>query len=598
MLDIEQMVRAGAESAGTSRIILAACYDLSARLCHDLADRRLIDGYISNNASSLGNPSDPLVRGRWVDRDAGRWRIDAQGCPTVLFLGSEHQVSGRMLLEAQRSGVRNILVVHNDGTISANIDVRVNLISRATTALVRGFLKSSIVRRGALKSINSIINLSFDKAFELIYTLLRDRLRLPKSEFIPGRVLLISGSLGPGGAERQIAYTAAGIMKRNEYKVFVGCNYLDPPGDFFRAHIEDAGAKVLPVPFDVPEFRSPEMIALRQGLVPYDPVGMQNLLFTVFHYALLIHSVKPAIVHTWMDSCNVLAGIAADIVGVPALVQSGRSVAPDNFSIFQPFMRPGYLKLLGRRPTIFLNNSRAGAEDYARWLGVCPERFRVIHNGFEFPRDVSRDTAIAERLRLGIPPNAFVVGSIIRYSEEKRPKLLIDMGRILLSHHQDIKLVFFGAGPMLDEMRSYIHSQKLSNSIILPGFTNDAWSSLAAMDVFVLASRMEGLPNVLIEAQGCGLPIVCTAVGGMSETYIEGETGFGVRSGTPEDLAEAVSRLVRDPHLHKKMAEKAFRHARDNFGLDQMVSQTLAAYHDAEKLDSPSGAKVNQRTLR
>ena len=69
-----------------------------------------------------------------------------------------------------------------------------------------------------------------------------------------------------------------------------------------------------------------------------------------------------------------------------------------------------------------------------------------------------------------------------------------------------------------------------------------------------------------------------TMVGGAPETFLEGETGIGVASATPEALADAVLRLVHDPVSRKKMAQRAYKFAREQFSVDRMISQTLDAY--------------------
>ena len=101
------------------------------------------------------------------------------------------------------------------------------------------------------------------------------------------------------------------------------------------------------------------------------------------------------------------------------------------------------------------------------------------------------------------------------------------------------------------------------------------------MDVFVLTSRIEGLPNVMIEAQAVGLPVVCTGAGGMAETFIEGETGFAVPSGAAVDFAQSIARLIDDDELRTRMGQHAAHHAREAFGIGRMVDQTLAAYGSA-----------------
>src|SRR5436309_3000573 len=99
-------------------------------------------------------------------------------------------------------------------------------------------------------------------------------------------------------------------------------------------------------------------------------------------------------------------------------------------TIFQPYMAAAYRAIFRRREVVLLNNSYAGANDYSRWLAVPRDRFRVIHNGFEFP-DISPKTRTERRKEYGIPEDAIVVGSVLRFGEEKRPELLMDITRIL-----------------------------------------------------------------------------------------------------------------------------------------------------------------------
>ena len=136
---------------------------------------------------------------------------------------------------------------------------------------------------------------------------------------------------------------------------------------------------------------------------------------------------------------------------------------------------------------------------------------------------------------------------------------------------------------LLEEMRSYVASLGLQNVIHLPGVTDTSWEVLGAMDVFVLTSRMEGLPNVLIEAQASGLPVVCTRVGGTGETFIENETGVSVEDATPSTLAAAASRILADADLRTHMSACARVHARNVFGLKPMIDATLKAYAHAER---------------
>ena len=121
----------------------------------------------------------------------------------------------------------------------------------------------------------------------------------------------------------------------------------------------------------------------------------------------------------------------------------------------------------------------------------------------------------------------------------------------------------------------------LSDKILLPGHTNDAWTALAAMDLFVLTSRIEGLPNVVIEAQAMGVPVVATDVGGTREALIDGETGWAISEHTPQALAKACLDLLDDPKKRLEAGSRATRYARATFSLESMIDHTLATYAEA-----------------
>ena len=131
----------------------------------------------------------------------------------------------------------------------------------------------------------------------------------------------------------------------------------------------------------------------------------------------------------------------------------------------------------------------------------APENFRAVHNGFEFPEIDFAEARAAVRREHRIPLDAPVIGSIMRFTEEKRPDLFIEMARLIHHRHPQTHFIVFGAGPMLDGLRDNVNQKGLQHVIQLPGMTKQPWRSLAAMDIFVLTSRMEGLPNVLVEVQ-------------------------------------------------------------------------------------------------
>ena len=100
---------------------------------------------------------------------------------------------------------------------------------------------------------------------------------------------------------------------------------------------------------------------------------------------------------------------------------------------------------------------------------------------------------------------------------------------------------------------------------------------LEEMDIFLLTSSVEGLPNVIIEAQGFGVPVVCTDAGGVSEIVSEGVTGIIVDSSEAQIIADSMVDLISGNRI-PKMREEAILESRKRFSVEQMISKTRETY--------------------
>jgi len=135
-----------------------------------------------------------------------------------------------------------------------------------------------------------------------------------------------------------------------------------------------------------------------------------------------------------------------------------------------------------------------------------------------------------------------------------------------------------GDGPLREEARRRARARGLGDRIVMPGNEKDAAIAIAAMDVFLLTSRLEGLPNVLIEAQALGVPVVTTDGGGAAETLIQGKTGYAVRPHSTDLLANAILRILSDTPWREAARQTSQRFVRERFSMSQMVDRTLDAY--------------------
>jgi glycosyltransferase involved in cell wall biosynthesis len=263
------------------------------------------------------------------------------------------------------------------------------------------------------------------------------------------------------------------------------------------------------------------------------------------------------------------------------VILAGRNVSPRHFPyILLPLMRPAYLAMATRREALFINNSHGGAEDYADWLGLQPDRFRILYNGLD-PSEATRAAPAqiqAFRERHGVPAQALLVGGMFRLSAEKRPDLWIDALLRVARQREEVHGLLFGAGPMRPELERRLSQAGIGDRVRLAPPTKESALALSAFDLLLLASRWEGTPNVVIEAQAIGTPVVVSGGGGAREALDPGVTGLFVDQPGADALADALRTLLDDPQRRQAFAAAGPGFVARRFGPDRMVAETLQLY--------------------
>ena len=204
----------------------------------------------------------------------------------------------------------------------------------------------------------------------------------------------------------------------------------------------------------------------------------------------------------------------------------------------------------------------AVSEDIAKKLadaGVEREKISVVYNGVDGrfcpgDRPAVRDT-------LQIPSKTFVllfVGLLV-------PVKGIDVLVEALSPWRDRsgwRLYVIGDGPLLSPLKERCLDEDIASQVCFVGrrSSQEVPQWMQAADVLVLPSHSEGRPNVVLEAQACGLPVVATRVGGTPELIRDGETGLLVEPGAVARLREALEVLWKDGPLQRRMGEQARKH--------------------------------------
>ncbi len=420
---------------------------------------------------------------------------------------------------------------------------------------------------------------------EGLYALVRqiaDRDVVPYTP-VPLRIVNVSSSLAGGGAERQLVNLLRGLSDTDiglELSLFCISLARRSRRDFFMPLLQETSVDIAtPDDTALETYLANPDVAPHARLIRAFPADM---VAPIAFWLGEFRRRKPQIVHAWQDGTNLTAVVAALLAGVPRIVLGTRSVRPDNpRRRLKRFMQAGYRSVLGHPSVILSNNSRAGANDYADWLGVDPSAIEVVYNGIDFEqlsRTVTPARVAETRAILGIPTGAPVVGSAFRMSEEKRPLLWVEAAAEVARQDARVHFIVYGDGPMRVDMMHLARSRGIADRLHLPGPEDDIASRYKAMDVVMLTSRHEGLPNVLLEAQSLGIPVVAPDVGGVSETVWQGVTGFAVPNAEASSLAQHVLLCLRDKAWLGRAQTEGPAFVRERFGIPAMLRRTLEVY--------------------
>lgn len=251
-----------------------------------------------------------------------------------------------------------------------------------------------------------------------------------------------------------------------------------------------------------------------------------------------IRSARPDVVHTLLSgSTGTWGRIAARLARARHVVHSDRSLEPVKTRL-QRLLEP----LVDRLTDVFFTNAVAVAERLQA-SGVPASRIELVPNGVDIMRFA---TASGAHLReeWGVSGDDIVVGYLGMLRPEKRPQLLLDALELMEEDDVPARVVFAGGGELMEEMEARARACRWGpDKVLLLGVRSDAPAFLAAIDVLVLTSDTEGLPNAVIEALAAGRPVIGTRVSDVPD-LVSG-SGYVVEPGDAAQLAGALTRMLR-----------------------------------------------------
>lgn len=383
----------------------------------------------------------------------------------------------------------------------------------------------------------------------------RNRVPGPRSTNGLGRLTLVTGGLGPGGAERQLTRVAieferarkvagevAGIALDRPVEVVVRSHSADKQNDFYLSELHEAGVEVRQIndfqPISAKRLGvdDPELLLLLDYLPSSVNYGVKRL-------APHLAEQGTETVSAWQDGACLFTGLAALIAGVPQVQLAIRGLPP---SMRRHMFRPEYevlYRAMAQVPGVsFLSNNVSAARAYAEWLEIPLNRFAIVYNGVEpmTPAGSVNCEALWSRFADATPDAEQTVGGVFRFDTDKQPLQWIRFARRYLKRHPKARFVLVGGGRLQSNAEQLAAELGIADRILFTGRSNRVGFWMSKMDALVLLSRYEGLPNVLIEAQYMGVRVITTPAGGAAECVLEGITGHVLDCAEKPDLERAV----------------------------------------------------------
>ncbi|HEU4929309.1 MAG TPA: glycosyltransferase family 4 protein [Candidatus Krumholzibacteria bacterium] len=357
-----------------------------------------------------------------------------------------------------------------------------------------------------------------------------------------------------GGAEHYVARLATGLDRlRFAPAVVMRSNDVDESLLAWAAELESSGIPVSRVRMRLP-FRPGDAVPIYRALAAFDPD--------------VVHVNMPGPYSAQMGLLAPLARLAG-----------ARVVVTEHLPMVPRLWKRDVVKRIGVGfVDAAVTMTRANAELLVRRQGFPRRRVRVIENGVpaSFGTRMGDSNARAE---LGIEAGvvAFVfVGNLIEHKGLRR--VIEALSRLAAAW----RLVVAGAGPDADPARDLAARLGVTERVVFLGRCSSEHVErvMAAGDVLVLPSAVEGLPYVILEAMACGKPVVSSRVFGIPEAVMEGETGLLVAPDDVAGLAEALRMLAADPALRERMGRAGRDRFERHFTLERQIRAMSSLYRE------------------
>jgi glycosyltransferase involved in cell wall biosynthesis len=211
---------------------------------------------------------------------------------------------------------------------------------------------------------------------------------------------------------------------------------------------------------------------------------------------------------------------------------------------------------------------------------VRPDRCVLLENAIDTVEYARRRSSLETKAKLGIPTDSFLLGGVGRLEAEKAFDLVLHAAKDLVDRGTNARVVIIGEGGDRSRLEALARDLGIADRVSLPGWQSDVKDYYEAMDLFVLSSLREGLPNVLLEAMAMEVPCVATRIAGIPRLIQDGRSGRLVSAGDKDALSAAVRELATDVDLRDRFRKAGRRTVETRYSFPVRMTKLAAIYDE------------------
>lgn len=282
---------------------------------------------------------------------------------------------------------------------------------------------------------------------------------------------------------------------------------------------------------------------------------------------------KIDIIHSHRYKENLLALLAGRLLGISKLITTVHGlpeVAYDTGSenSISWKMKVDYY-ILKKKFTVVAVSEAMKKVFVDKW-GFIPDKIKVIHNGID-----ASNFFIAKKFFSG---TVLHIGTVGRLVPVKGFDLFLEIAKEIRKNVKGIKFSILGEGPMKDFLKKKAEELGLNGLVEFKGYLNNPLSYYHGLDIFINTSFHEGIPMSILEAMGCGVPVIAAKVGGIPEIIRNGIDGFIVKR-EKDSFVKVCMNLISNRELLFQMSENCKQRIKDYFSAERMAEQYRELYN-------------------